>query len=51
MNKDKAEHLIICAYGLEKKSHDKYRGFILCLKLLAVTDRTLKKMLQNEGII
>lgn len=49
MNKTKAEHLIICAYDLENKNHDKYLGFISCLKYFAHTDKTLRKMMQSEG--
>ena len=51
MNKTKAEHMIISAYDLEKISHDKYLGFILCLRYLAKTDMTLRKMMSNEGLI
>ena len=51
MNKEKAESLIISAYDIEKKNHDKYLGFKLCLSLLASTDKTLRRMMKNEGLI
>ena len=51
MNREKAQDLIICAYDLEIKSRDKYLGFMHCLRLLAITDRTLARAMKNEGLI
>jgi len=51
MNKEKAENLIVCAFDLWNKNHDKYLGFIYCLKLLAITDKTLSRKMKKEGLI
>ena len=49
MNKQNAEKLITALYALE--NHKSYQGFKKCLKMLAETDRTLAKMMKNEGLI
>ena len=51
MTKAKAENLIMCAFDLDNKSHQKYLGFIHCLKLLAITDKTLSRKMKSEGLI
>ncbi len=55
MNKTQSEQLIVEAYKMEAHSnqskHDKYLGFVQCLKILARTHPALRKMMQSEGLI
>ncbi len=48
--KDRMEALIIQSYDLAEKNHEQYLGFLKCLRTLAKTNMTLRKVMKSEGL-